>query len=65
MAGTKGKAPKLELKDFLPFPDWSPENGKQEGPSEQTRSIMTALLKQGLLPMGVYAQLITPPDPSR
>lgn len=65
MAGAKGKAPKLELKDFLPFPDWTPENVKPEGPSDETRRIMTSLLKQGLLPMGVYAQLITAPDPSR
>lgn len=63
MAGSK--APKHELKDFLPFPDWTPENIRPDGPSDQTRTIMTSLLKQGLLPMGVYAQLITAPDRSR
>jgi hypothetical protein len=59
MAGSK-QPPKVDLKDFLPFPDWAPEGASHEGPTPQTRSLLMKLLKQGRIPMPVFTQLLSP-----
>lgn len=65
MSGARGQKPKIQPKDFLPFPDWSPESAKNEGPTPETRTLLTKLLKQRRISMAVYAQLVTPPEVSR
>lgn len=62
MAGSRGRPPKIKMEDYLPFPDWSPESAQQRhGPSEETRSVLTELLKKKKLPMSVFVQLLTAP----
>lgn len=64
-SGSRSRPPKQDIKPFLPFPDWSPENAQPDGPSPETREILTKLLKSRRIPLSIYAQLITPPDVSR
>lgn len=62
-AGGKGPKPKVELKDFLPFPDWQPpEDGSPQGPDPETRNVLITLVRQRRIPMPIYTQLITPPE---
>jgi len=65
MSGSRGRKPKVQIKDFLPFPDWCPESSKKDGPDIETKKILTDLLKKRKISMAVYAQLVTPPDASR
>lgn len=64
MAGSK-QLPKIDLKDFLPFPDWAPEGAPHDGPTAQTRSLLMRLLKQGRIPMPIFTQLLTSSAESR
>ena len=61
-SGAKGQPPKLEVKDFLPYPNWNPAGGQADGPSPPTRFILTELGKRRALPMHVFAALMTPAD---
>lgn len=63
-SGAKGPAPQVEAKQFLPFPDWSPEGAPEDGPTEETRSVLMQLFKRGQLPHFVFTSLINPPKPS-
>lgn len=49
-------------KDFLPFPDFSPENDKPKpaGPDEATQLTLTELVRKGQLPMHVFTALMHP-----
>lgn len=59
-SGSKSGKPKVKLQDFLPFPDWRPPGAKvQEGPSEETRAVLTQLLRTRQIPMHVFTQLVT------
>lgn len=59
-SGSKRAAPKVEVKDFLPFPDWNPEGAKAAGPSEETVVLLKELLRKRRIPMPVFTALITP-----
>ena len=62
-AGGKGPKPQVELKDFLPFPDWRPpEDGQEAGPSPTTRAMLSRLLRERRIPMPIYTELISPPE---
>lgn len=62
-AGGKGPKPKVEVKDFLPFPDWRPlEDAPLQGPTPETRAVLTRLLRERRLPLPVYTELISPPE---
>lgn len=62
-AGGKGPKPKVDVKDFLPFPDWRPpEDGAPEGPDPETRATLTALIRERRLPLPIYTELISPPE---
>lgn len=59
-SGSKRAAPKVEVKDFLPFPDWKPEGAIAAGPSADTVKRLKELLSKRLIPMHVFTALISP-----
>ena len=59
-SGSKSKAPKIDVKDFLPYPDWAPEAQETEGPSETTIHILVNLVKRNAIPRHVFVSLRTP-----
>ncbi len=59
-SGSKRAAPKLDVKDFLPFPDWNPEGATRIGPSDETVAQLKKLLLKRQIPMHVFTSLITP-----
>lgn len=63
-AGGKGGKPQVELKHFLPFPEWKPSlpTSTLDGPTPETRSMLTRLFKERKLPAHVYTQLTTSPE---
>lgn len=66
MAGAKAPASSLNLKNFLPFPDWEPVSQTTKiGPSDATKEVLYDLIKHNLIPMGVFLNLVNPPESSR
>jgi hypothetical protein len=62
-SGGKGPKPQIDLKDFFPFPKWEPPGAALRiGPTPETHSILTGLLKEGRIPAHVYTQLTAPPE---
>lgn len=61
MSGSKGKRPKISIEDYLPFPDWSPTAEVRKGPDDDTKKILSSLIRERKLPMYVFVQLITAP----
>jgi hypothetical protein len=63
-AGGKGGKPQVELKHFLPFPEWQPlvTESASIGPTPETRSILTRLFKERKIPAHVYTQLTSSPE---
>ena len=61
MSGSKGKRPKINIEDYLPFPDWSPTAETRKGPDDDTKKILSSLIRERKLPMYVFVQLITAP----
>lgn len=59
-SGSKGPAPRLQVKDFLPFPDWKPDIEAAEGPDEVTRYLLSNLARARRIPMHVFSALMTP-----
>ena len=58
LSGAKGSPPKIQLKDFLPFPDWQPMGEEApEGPTPETRALLQRLLRERKIPLTVYTQL--------
>lgn len=62
LSGSKGPAPKLQPKDFLPYPDWQPDTETSEGPDEITRYTLGHLAKAQRIPVHVFAALVTPAE---
>lgn len=61
-SGSKGPAPKLQVKDFLPFPDWKPDSEAAEGPDEITKYVLRNLVKSQRIPIHVFTALVTPAE---
>lgn len=61
-SGSKRAAPKLNAKDFLPYPDWRPATEDATGPDQPTKFILSELGKQRLIPVHVLVALMTPPE---
>lgn len=63
-AGGKGGKPQVELRHFLPFPEWQPlqEHTLPVGPTPETRMLLTQLFKERRIPAHVYTQLTSPPE---
>ena len=59
-SGSKRPAPKTEVKDFLPFPQWRPASQQADGPEPGTKFVLTELGKQRRIPIHVLAALMTP-----
>ena len=58
-SGSKQRAPKLNLKDFLPYPNWRPSGGEADGPDQPTKFVLTELAKRRALPMHVFSALMS------
>ena len=56
-SGSKGRAPKIKVQDFLPFPDWEPTKAVSDGPSDTTSKLLIALLKKRRIPAHVFTAL--------
>lgn len=68
MGGGKGPKPKVDLKDFLPFPNWNPPSGEEEtrpGPSPSTKVTLARLLRERRIPVYVFSQLNSAPERSQ
>jgi hypothetical protein len=58
-SGSKRPAPKMELKDFLPFPNWHPAGHQADGPDSATKFVLSELGKQRRIPIHVLTALLT------
>ena len=56
-SGSKRPAPKVQTKDFLPFPDWKPESAAADGPDAPTKFVLSELVRSRRIPLHVYAAL--------
>jgi hypothetical protein len=56
-SGSKRPAPKVNARDFLPFPDWKPASVSAEGADPPTKFILSELVRTRRIPMHVYAAL--------
>jgi hypothetical protein len=58
-SGSKSAAPKVQPRDFLPFPDWKPASDVADGPDAPTKFILSELVRTRCIPLHVYAALAT------
>lgn len=58
-SGSKRPAPKINARDFLPFPDWKPASATADGPDAPTKFILSELVRTRRVPLHVYAALAT------
>lgn len=56
-SGSKRPAPKVQPRDFLPFPDWKPAAAAADGPDAPTKFILSELVRARQIPLHVYAAL--------
>lgn len=61
-SGSKGQAPKFNIRDFLPYPDWREDGAQRDKPDEYTRLILAQLSKNRLIPNHVMIALLSPPE---
>ena len=59
-SGSKRPAPKINAKEFLPFPDWRPASSQAAGPEASTKFVLTELGRQRRIPIHVLTALMTP-----
>jgi len=52
----------VDIKSYLPFPDWKPPTEEVKGPSEMTALVLRETLRRREIPMHVFIALITPPE---
>lgn len=63
-SGNTSSPPKVSYKDYLPFPKIEEATTDKIGPSEQTITTLKKLAKARAIPLYVFTQLITPPEPA-
>lgn len=61
-SGSKSRPPKIKIQDFLPYPEWQPEQQTQIGPSDTTASILVSLIKRHQIPPHVFTALKSRPS---
>lgn len=59
-SGSKRAAPKINTRDFLPYPDWRPSASQADGPEPGTKFVLTELGRQRRIPIHVLTALMTP-----
>lgn len=64
-SGSKRPAPKVAVKDFLPYPNWRPSTADAGGPDQPTKFILSELGRNRQLPVHVVAALMTPAEQDR
>ena len=60
-SGSKKRMPKTNVTEYLPFPNWRPEEESKNEISGETKKILIDLAKKRFVPMHVFASLLTPP----
>ena len=63
LSGSKRASPQIDMKTFLPFPDWRPASQQADGPSPGTQHVLTELAVKRMIPIHVLAGLMTPAEP--
>ena len=58
-SGSKRPAPRVNARDFLPFPKWKPASTTADGPDAPTKFILSELVRTRRVPLHVYAALAT------
>ncbi len=58
-SGSKRPAPKVQSRDFLPYPDWRPAAAPSDGPDAPTKFVLSELVRTRCIPLHVYAALAT------
>lgn len=61
-SGSKRPPPKVAVKDFLPYPNWRPVTAEAEGPDQPTRFVLGELGRKRMIPIHVFAALMTPAE---
>jgi hypothetical protein len=65
-SGAKGKAPSVNMKDFLPFPEWQPrQRVNSNGPDSATKFVLTKLMRNYQIPVHVFSSMISEADGAR
>lgn len=59
-SGSKSRLPKIQTKDFLPYPDWQPERQAADGPDEVTKYTLGQLVRTQRIPLHVFTALVSP-----
>lgn len=59
-SGSKRPAPKVEMREFLPFPEASNDAGTVQGPDEHTQLVIIHLGKNRQIPPHITTALMTP-----
>lgn len=59
LSGSKRPAPKVQAREFLPFPDWKPASATADGPDAPTKFVLSELVRTQRIPIHVYAALAT------
>lgn len=62
-SGSKRASPQIDMKTFLPFPDWRPASQQADGPSPGTKHVLAELAGKRMIPLHVLAGLMTPAEP--
>jgi hypothetical protein len=57
-----GPGPTTKPQQFLPFPDWHPQDEHKKELDPTTKDILAKLLKKGQIPIHVFAALSTEPE---
>lgn len=57
-SGSKQSAPKIQVKDFLPFPSWQPNRSASDGPSDPTKFVLSELFRERRIEPRIFAALI-------
>ena len=58
-SGSKKTPPKVNAKDFLPYPEWRPTSEEASGPDQPTKFVLTQLVREMRVPLHVYTALMT------
>jgi hypothetical protein len=56
-SGSQRPAPKVNPRDFLPFPDWKPASAASDKADPPTKFILSELVRTRCIPLHVYAAL--------
>jgi hypothetical protein len=62
LSGSRRNPPKVKANEFLPFPDWRPNEEDKPQLDQFTRQTLTKLIKGRRIPMHVFVALLSLPE---